>query len=85
MRGQGQFVVISSRLLETGGEVDHDQKSSCRFEISVVTTLRSEHLRAAHLEPHRIVRVMDYAHGVAFAIPHPDLHRMRSKAEGSIK
>ena len=83
--GQGQFVVIPGWTLETGGQVDHDEEATGRFEIPVVTTLRSEHFRAAYLEPDRIVGVVSHTHGIAFAVPNPDLHRMGSKAERSIK
>ena len=69
---QDQQVVITGGPPVLHAELDNGDQDALPFEVAVAQAAVTQQLRAAHLEPDRVRRVMGHAHRVAFGVPDAD-------------
>jgi UDP-2,3-diacylglucosamine hydrolase len=66
-------------------QVDYGEHDALLFELSVGGAELLDQIRAAHLTPDKVVRVIDHLHLIGFRIPHQKLDNARGRLSFSFR
>jgi len=70
--GQGERLIVKARTTVFGRQFSHDEKSAGFFQFTVSQAVDAQQFGAAHLEPHRVHRMMHHPRLIGLAVPRDD-------------